>query len=261
MERQKITVHNPSRFSDEISKFFSGASRLEQSVLTITICVYGPLRSDEEWTRVEKHPVNEASSEQDTKYDTRVLQPLIQEWASAMKSTAGLPGIERVEEDKLSKVIFDFNMTPPTDIDETARRKLSQSEPRTITRLSVLLHASFRSSAISFEGVVSGSSCWCSLQQQEKYIAAFPKGQSYPMRRESHMQEKLNYLRAHWLDESMEHFGGYPLKDRKKIGDPSIEVLKAHCGEDGIRCLRLAKEHWEAPHWKEVDVDKKRLLE
>lgn len=255
MERQNIVVRHPSAWQGDVSDFFTSMSPSKNVTLTITIHVYGPLRSDEDWTRVDKDPADEDFSALDTEYHTRVLDPLMRTWISTIKSTFPAPQRGCSDDDKLAKLIFDFDITPPTDIDRMARNRLAQAEPRTLTRLAALLRATFCAHATSLEGVISGSPCWCRLQEQEHCIAALPPGRSYPAKRESHMQATLDELRAHWLDESMKNFAGYELEERKRIGDPTVEDFKGHFDSEGRRCLRLAKEHWEDAHWGGSGVD------
>lgn len=251
MEVQHIAVRDPSTWRDEISKVFTRNASLENTTLTVTIQVYGPLRDEEEWARVDRNPWDEEVSDYDDKYHIRVLNPLTQDWVSAINSTFEASELPRGEGDKLSKVTFNVDITPPTDIPRFARGRLGQSEPRILTRLSSLLRSIFRPHAVSLEGQISGSPCWCQLQQRESCIAILPPGRSYPVKRESHVQAKLDELRAYWLDESMQNYSGYDLEERKRIGSPGIEQLRGHVDKEGLRCLRLAKEHWDDAYWKE----------
>lgn len=245
MEEQNIIIRDPSAWRDEISKLFSRDASLENITLTVTIQVYGPLRDEEEWTRVDRNPWDEELADYDENYHIRILNPLTQEWVSAIRSTFEASGLSHGERDKHSKITFNFDIAPPTDIDRFARGRLAHSEPRILTRLSSLLRSTFRPHTASLEGTISGSPCWCQLQERESCIAILPRGRSYPIKRESHVQARLDELRAHWLDESMQNYAGYELEERKRIGSPGIEQLRGHVDKEGLRCLRLAKEHWD----------------
>ncbi|KAK4621859.1 hypothetical protein CLAFUW4_06753 [Fulvia fulva] len=46
----------------------------------------------------------------------------------------------------------------------------------------------------------------------------------------------------------MGHFSGYFLEERKRL-KPNLETLKGHFDKRAMKCLRLAKEHWDDEHW------------
>ncbi|KAK4621858.1 hypothetical protein CLAFUW4_06752 [Fulvia fulva] len=196
MALSEVDIPEPSQWNTH----FAAASNClaDGSPTNVTIHLYGPLISDEDWIRVDE---SDFARPFDPTHHSKVVKPVVDNWIKVIRETKIQPSHYKTQsqedspEQSDNTLRFTLDVTQPLDIDNSTRHLLLQHEARSTVRIAALLNKIFRPVGRQLEVSVKGARCWCTLREKERHVV-MPKGLSYPVDRASHMQEQMEYMRA-----------------------------------------------------------------
>lgn len=172
----------------------------------------------------------------------KVIDPIYSLWATAIREVPLPPSFSIRAPDLQLEFVFDI-LRPP----HMASFFPAEFEHRGLHRITSLFKHKFKSVG-KLSATLQNAPCWCKLAETEKHIA-LPKDQSYPIIRESHGHDGIQWIKEHWRDPAHHNavFGGSQLRyeERLKVDFNPDD----HKGSFDRKCLKLAREHWDDEYW------------